>query len=50
MARSTIGLTDTAVRQLKPKDKDYVKSDGKAVFFKIVDTFLSFKRPVFHPA
>lgn len=35
MARSTIGLTDTAVRQLKPKDKDYVKSDGKGLQLRV---------------
>ena len=35
MARSTIGLTDTVVRQLKPKDKDYVKSDGKGLQLRV---------------
>jgi len=35
MVRSTIGLTDTAVRQLKPKDKDYVKSDGKGLQLRV---------------
>jgi len=35
MARSTIGLTDTAVRQLKPKDKDYVKSDGNGLQLRV---------------
>ena len=35
MARSTIGLTDTAVRQLKPIGMGYVKSDGKGLHLRV---------------
>jgi len=35
MPRAVTGLTDTSIRQLKSKDKDYVKSDGQGLQLRV---------------